>query len=57
MMADVILDSDSLCSLNHCKIAVMYVFFPNFQQDSAEIPNFMAMNHVPKILEKNPMLT
>ena len=49
MMEDVILDSDSLCSFNHCKIAVKH-FFPIFNKT---IPNSMGMGHSPKILGKN----
>ena len=36
-MEDVILDCYSLCSLNHCEIAVMY-FFPNFNKTPLKFP-------------------
>jgi hypothetical protein len=50
MLADAILDSDSLHSFNYCKISVMY-FFPIFNK-TAEILNSMGMGKVSKILEK-----
>ena len=48
MMEDVGLDSDSLSSLEHCKIAVKY-FFLIFNKTPF-------MGHVHKILEKNPKI-
>ena len=53
MVEDVILDSYSLCSLNHCKSSVLFLF-PIFLTKHHEIPNSMGMGHVPKILEKIP---
>ena len=59
MMEDVILRTNIfVCSLNHCKMQnCSYVFFPIFNKNTAEIPNYMGMGHVPKFLKKIPVLS
>jgi hypothetical protein len=52
MFEDAILDSDSLHSFNHCKMHPFLIF----NKTSLKFPNGMGMGHVPKILEKNPVI-
>jgi hypothetical protein len=54
MFEDAIIDSNCLHPFNHCNISVMC--FPNFKQNTAEMPNSRGMGHAhaPKILKKIP---
>ena len=52
MMEDIILDSYSLCSLNHYKIPVMFFFLFFFYHNTTEIPTSIGMGHAPEVLEK-----
>ena len=53
MVKNVILDSYSFCSLNHCKITVMY-FFPIFNKTLLKFPISWVWVLFPKYWEKIP---